>query len=105
MSVDDQIRCVEAICQKLKELADLSFPAYGSLYFANTPYLTVPKLSSNPEFCIGPHCGLSIGTVALDNPHIITMLTPIVDLVSYPMHLETEKTLTATRRAQSCLIL
>jgi aminoglycoside phosphotransferase (APT) family kinase protein len=38
MDVTDQIRCIEAICQKLKEVVDLDFPAYGSLYFAETPY-------------------------------------------------------------------
>jgi hypothetical protein len=57
MDVSDQIRCIEAICQKLKEVVDLDFPAYGSLYFAETPYLPTSKLILNKEFCIGPHCG------------------------------------------------
>jgi aminoglycoside phosphotransferase (APT) family kinase protein len=57
MDVSDQIRCIKAICQKLKEIVDLDFPAYGSLYFAETPYLPNSKLTLNREFCIGPHCG------------------------------------------------
>lgn len=57
MDVGDQIRCIEAICRKLKEAVDLNFPTYGSLYLAGTPYLTASKVSLNQEFCIGPHCG------------------------------------------------
>lgn len=57
MDVVDQIKCIEAICQKLKEIVDLTFPAYGSLYFAKTPYLPHSKLPLSKEFCIGPHCG------------------------------------------------
>jgi hypothetical protein len=55
MNVSQQIRCIEAIFRKLKEMVDLNFPAYGSLYFAETPYLPTSKLSLNREFCIGPH--------------------------------------------------
>ncbi|KAF1999205.1 hypothetical protein P154DRAFT_577142 [Amniculicola lignicola CBS 123094] len=57
MDVGDRIRCIEAIYQKLKEIVDLEFPAYGSLYFANTPYITASNLALGQEFCIGPHCG------------------------------------------------
>ncbi|XPS81053.1 hypothetical protein M3J09_012996 [Ascochyta lentis] len=57
MSVSEQIRCVQAISRKLKELVDLNFPAYGSLYFANTPYIAAQKLPLNQQFSIGPHCG------------------------------------------------
>jgi hypothetical protein len=57
MDVSDQVRCIKDICQKLQEIVDLNFPAYGSLYFAETPYLPTSKLTLNREFCIGPHCG------------------------------------------------
>ena len=57
MDVSDQIRCIEAVYKNLKEVADLKFPGYGSLYFADTPYVTTSKLSLDQEFCIGPHCG------------------------------------------------
>jgi hypothetical protein len=57
MDVSKQIRCIEVICQKLKEIVDLTFPAYGSLYFAKTVNLPTSKLPLSQEFCIGPHCG------------------------------------------------
>ena len=33
MTGDQQIRCIHSICQMMKEMVDLDFPAYGSLYF------------------------------------------------------------------------
>jgi hypothetical protein len=57
MSVSNQIRCIQAISRKLKELVDLDFPAYGSLYFADNPYIAAQKLPFDQEFSIGPHCG------------------------------------------------
>jgi hypothetical protein len=57
MDVGDQLRCIAAITRKLKEVANLDFRAYGSLYFANTPHFDAQKLSSDPEFGLGPHCG------------------------------------------------
>ncbi|USP78067.1 hypothetical protein yc1106_05341 [Curvularia clavata] len=51
MDVSDQIRCIETICQKLKEIVDLNFPAYGSLYFAETPHIpTTSKLLLNRKY-------------------------------------------------------
>ncbi|KAH7081224.1 kinase-like domain-containing protein [Paraphoma chrysanthemicola] len=57
MGIGDQIRCIQSISQKLKELVDLDFPAYGSLYFANTPYIATQKVPFDQDFSIGPHCG------------------------------------------------
>lgn len=57
MDVGEQLGCMKAICYMLKEIINLDFPAYGSLYFAKTPYLPTSKLLLNREFCIGPHCG------------------------------------------------
>ncbi|KAH7091577.1 kinase-like domain-containing protein [Paraphoma chrysanthemicola] len=57
MGIGDQIRCIQSISQKLKELVDLEFPAYGSLYFANTPYIAGQELPFNQDFAVGPHCG------------------------------------------------
>lgn len=57
MDVSDQIKCIAAIYEKLKEIVDLNFPAYGSLYFSRTPDITASKLPLDQEFCIGPHCG------------------------------------------------
>ncbi|KAF1850599.1 uncharacterized protein K460DRAFT_391068 [Cucurbitaria berberidis CBS 394.84] len=68
MDVTEQIRCIQAIYQKLKEIVDLDFPAYGSLYFANTPYISASKLSLNQEFCIGPHCGATYWNCNVGQP-------------------------------------
>ncbi|KAF2762597.1 hypothetical protein EJ05DRAFT_491012 [Pseudovirgaria hyperparasitica] len=57
MDVSDQIKCIRAIFEKLRELVDLDFQAYGSLYFADTPYIAAQKLPFDQEFAIGPHCG------------------------------------------------
>lgn len=58
MGVGEQIRCIEAIFQTLKELDDMQFPAYGSLYFADTRYIAGRSLPFTHDFCIGPHCGV-----------------------------------------------
>jgi hypothetical protein len=57
MDVDQQIKCIKAICKQLKEVVDLEFPGYGSLYFADAPYISASKISLDQEFGIGPHCG------------------------------------------------
>lgn len=56
MSVGEQLRCVHSILYKLRELANLDFPAYGSLYFTDTPYIS-RMIPLNKEVSIGPHCG------------------------------------------------
>ncbi|KAI9838643.1 MAG: hypothetical protein M1819_004957 [Sarea resinae] len=38
-------------------MAALSFPAYGSLYFADAPIDPGLKIFFDEEYCIGPHCG------------------------------------------------
>ncbi|KAE8383408.1 hypothetical protein BDV26DRAFT_277328 [Aspergillus bertholletiae] len=56
MMGDQRVRCIDAVYRKVKELVDLRFPAFRSLYFANTPdFGGVRPLEY--EFCIGPHCG------------------------------------------------
>ena len=56
MAGDEKVRCVDAIYQKLKCMVDIDFPAYGSIYFANTS-LNSPRYTLDDTFCIGPHCG------------------------------------------------
>ncbi|KAH9862723.1 hypothetical protein J1614_010816 [Plenodomus biglobosus] len=76
MDVSDQIRCIEAICQKLKGIVDLNFPAYGSLYFAETPYLPNSKVSLNRKFCIGPHCGAMYWNCNVGQPRYYHVVKP-----------------------------
>ncbi|KAE8151314.1 kinase-like domain-containing protein [Aspergillus avenaceus] len=56
MAGDQRVRCIDAIYRKMKEVVDLRFPAFGSVYFAN--YLDLSgTYPLDEEFCIGPHCG------------------------------------------------
>jgi len=57
MAIDKKLGCIEAIYQKVKELADIKFPAYGSLYSVNATLDCSSKKKLNESFCIGPHCG------------------------------------------------
>ena len=57
MDIDNQVKCISAIYKNLKEVADLQFSVYGSLYFANFLNPGASKLSLSKEFYIGPHCG------------------------------------------------
>lgn len=57
MAGDQQIRCIDAICQKVKQMVDIEFPAYGSLYFADTSFESASKHPVDQRFSIGPHCG------------------------------------------------
>lgn len=68
MEVSEQLRCICAIYKKLKEVANLSFPAYGSLCFGDTSYLDSSKLYLDEEFCIGPHCGARYWSCSVGQP-------------------------------------
>lgn len=57
MAGDQQIRCIDAIYQKLKEMVDIEFSAYGSLYFVDSPLDSATTQPLGQGFCIGPHCG------------------------------------------------
>lgn len=57
MAGEQRIRCINAIVQKIKEIANMEFPAYGSLYYATAGLSSASKVPLNQDFCIGPHCG------------------------------------------------
>jgi hypothetical protein len=57
MAGDQQVRCIDAIYRKIKEMVDLEFPAYGSLYLVNGQLESSSRQSLDEGFCIGPHCG------------------------------------------------
>ncbi|KFY67899.1 hypothetical protein V496_01348 [Pseudogymnoascus sp. VKM F-4515 (FW-2607)] len=57
MAIDQQINCIDAIYRKLKEVVDIKFPAYGSVYFADISLDSASKQPLNQSFSIGPHCG------------------------------------------------
>ena len=57
MAGDQRVRCIDAIYQKAKEMVDLQFPSFGSLYLADSPVSPNNKQTLDEKFCIGPHCG------------------------------------------------
>ncbi|KAL3477624.1 kinase-like domain-containing protein [Aspergillus californicus] len=56
MAGEQQVRCIDAIYQIIKEITDLEFPAFGSIYFNDTLDSASKQLLGD-GFCIGPHCG------------------------------------------------
>ncbi|KAL8757396.1 MAG: hypothetical protein Q9184_004219 [Pyrenodesmia sp. 2 TL-2023] len=57
MSAQQRIGCIKSIFTNMRQIAALTFPAYGSLYFADTDTDTHRKVALAQGFCIGPHCG------------------------------------------------
>ncbi|KAA8645909.1 aminoglycoside phosphotransferase family protein [Aspergillus tanneri] len=55
MSGDQQVRCIDAIYRTTKEIVNLEFPAFGSIYFDNVLGSACKQLLVN-GFCVGPHC-------------------------------------------------
>ncbi|KAB8200234.1 hypothetical protein BDV34DRAFT_217358 [Aspergillus parasiticus] len=57
MSTHQHILCTKAISFLIKEMAALDFPAFGSLYFSDSPIDQSKKVPLQDErFCIGPSC-------------------------------------------------
>ncbi|QSS65906.1 hypothetical protein I7I51_06757 [Histoplasma capsulatum] len=54
-----KVKIVGAICFSILPISQLDFPAYGSLYFADTAFLdadSMQRIDTDDQFCIGPHC-------------------------------------------------
>lgn len=59
MSVPQRVKCVGSICQQIMEMSKIDFPAYGSLYFSDAPFLQGQSVHRVDEkYCIGPSCGV-----------------------------------------------
>ncbi|OBT56584.1 hypothetical protein VE04_05637 [Pseudogymnoascus sp. 24MN13] len=60
MAIGQKIRCIDAIYRKLKEVVGITFPAYGSIYFADSSLDSTSKPTSkrplDQDFSVGPHC-------------------------------------------------
>ncbi|KAE8357051.1 hypothetical protein BDV28DRAFT_154324 [Aspergillus coremiiformis] len=54
---DQKIRCIHSIYQKLREVIDLDFPAFGSLYSLDSRLNHESRQPVEGGFCVGPHCG------------------------------------------------
>ncbi|ROV87932.1 hypothetical protein VSDG_09452 [Cytospora chrysosperma] len=50
------MRCVQSLTLLVKELHDLTFPAYGSIYIDNDFIDTAHRVPLRGNFFIGPHC-------------------------------------------------
>ena len=57
MNVVQHLQCIRKLSMVMEELAKISFPAYGSLYFNDAPIEPNAKVDFVDEFCVGPHCG------------------------------------------------
>ncbi|PLB49957.1 hypothetical protein P170DRAFT_445376 [Aspergillus steynii IBT 23096] len=55
MAGDRQVRCIDAIYRTMREIVDLEFLAFGSIYFDDT-LDSASKHLLGDGFCIGPHC-------------------------------------------------
>lgn len=58
MNEIQRITCINAIYQTIKDIANLEFPAYGSLYHTDMDLKFTTKIPLDQDFCIGPHCGV-----------------------------------------------
>ncbi|KAL2855722.1 kinase-like domain-containing protein [Aspergillus pseudodeflectus] len=52
---DQKVNCIASINKAMKEVSDLQYPAYGSIYFDDLLDST-DKEPLDTGFCIGPHC-------------------------------------------------
>ena len=58
MSGKQRISCIRNIMINIGQVAALKFPAYGSLYQADVPFVeSASKIPFIQGICIGPHCG------------------------------------------------
>ncbi|KAL8671232.1 MAG: hypothetical protein Q9168_004264 [Polycauliona sp. 1 TL-2023] len=57
MSGEQQIACIQTIFTNIQQISSIEFPAYGSLYFANSHIESASKVPLDSDFCIGSHCG------------------------------------------------
>ncbi|KAH3909004.1 hypothetical protein HBH56_166810 [Parastagonospora nodorum] len=56
MDLNERIGCIKSIYMNMKEVAELKFSAYGSIYPKKAAG-AISKLSLDEDHCIGPHCG------------------------------------------------
>ncbi|KAF7542979.1 hypothetical protein G7046_g10081 [Stylonectria norvegica] len=50
------LECVKNLSLLVKQMHNLQFPAYGSIYFEDAPIGDSPRVKLATGFCIGPHC-------------------------------------------------
>jgi hypothetical protein len=60
MSTHQHMLYVKSLAGLVKEMVNLKFPAYGSLYFADAPIDPTSKIDFIEGFCVGPYCGAPV---------------------------------------------
>lgn len=48
--------CVKSLGMLVRDMANLTFPAYGSIYFADSATTSSSKFNLGDGFCLGPNC-------------------------------------------------
>lgn len=56
MTCLQRVQCVKNISFATAEMANIKFPAYGSLYFDNAHTNSKSEIEISKGFCIGPYC-------------------------------------------------
>ncbi|KAI9746756.1 MAG: hypothetical protein M1818_000471 [Claussenomyces sp. TS43310] len=57
MNSQQRMLCIKGLGMMARDMVNLSCPAYGSIYFADSPITQNVKISLGDSFCIGPNCG------------------------------------------------
>lgn len=70
MNTLQHMLCVKALSMMVKEMASITFPEYGSLYFSDVPIDQYLKLDFANGFCLGPHCGATYWNWSTDEVRI-----------------------------------
>lgn len=59
MTGPQRVGCINSIFQKMKQLQDLEFPAYGGLYFhKEISLVSTKKFDLDYGICLSQHCGI-----------------------------------------------
>jgi hypothetical protein len=57
MNSRQRMLCVKGLGMLARDMANLTFPAFGSIYFSESPIAPASKLNLEGGFCLGPNCG------------------------------------------------
>ena len=57
MSSHQRMPCVKSLGMLVRDMANLTFPAYGSIYFADLVITSSSKVNLGDGFSLGSNCG------------------------------------------------
>ncbi|KAF2664385.1 kinase subdomain-containing protein [Microthyrium microscopicum] len=76
MDTVQKIGCVEKLSRCMKELGNLKFPGFGSIYFPSSLPTTEETIDIGSGFCIGPHCGTDFWPCTSEDPRYYQRRNP-----------------------------